>query len=178
MDYHKEIRYSYWGGFSILMIEGFFWILAGILGTLISINVGILLIIIVGTFFYPLGELFQRILKRPKIRRENPLNGLFTQIGLMIPFSFPLIFMVTKENINLFFPALTVVIGAHYLPFIYAYKLKTYWILASLLAAGGGFFGFAMPNNFYFCTYYTGSMLILFAIINYYLVQKEIKKIT
>ncbi len=174
MDSHKEIRQAYLGGFSILIIEGFLWILAGVLGSLISFKIGILLIIIGGTFFYPLGLLAQILLKRPKVKKENTLNGLFTQIGLMIPFSFPLIFMITKENVNLFFPALTIIVGIHYLPFIYAYKLKSYWILASLLVIGGSFFGFMLPDNFSYCAYYTGIVLIIFAIIHYFLVRKEI----
>ena len=50
---------------------------------LITSNIGILIIIIGGTFFYPLGLLVQILLKRPKVSRANPLNALFTQIGLM-----------------------------------------------------------------------------------------------
>jgi hypothetical protein len=176
MDYHKEIRQSYLGGFSILLIEGFFWILAGILWDFVSFKIGIFVIIISGTFFYPISQLLQNILKRPKIRKENPLNLLFTQISLIIPFSFPLIYLLTKENVNLFFPALTIIIGAHYLPFVYAYKLKIYWILASLLVVGGSLFGFIMTDNFYYCAYYTGGVLLLFAIINRYLIKKEINK--
>ena len=178
MDYHTEIRLSYLGGFSILLVEGFVWILAGVLGVLISVKIGILTIIIGGTFFYPLGQLVQLLLKRPNIRKENTLNALFTQIGLIIPFSFPVIFMVTNENENLFFPALTVIVGAHFLPFVYAYKMKTYWLLASLLVVGGSFFGFMMQESFDYCAYYTGSMLLLFAILNRYLTQKEIKNNT
>ena len=177
MDYHEEIRHSYLGGFSILIIEGAFWILAGIIGNLISIKIAILIIIIGGTFFYPLSQILQIILKRPKISKDNPLNLLFTQISLIIPFSFPLIFMTTKENVNLFFPALTVIVGAHYLPFVYAYKLKTYWILACLLVIGGSFWGFVMPDNFDLCASYTGTILILFAIIHLYLTKKEINSI-
>lgn len=175
MDFHTEIRHSYLGGFSILLVEGFVWILAGILWNFVSIKIGILVIIIGGTFFYPLGQLVQLILKRPKIRKENPLNLLFTQIGLVIPFSFPLIFLLTKENVSLFFPALTIIIGAHYLPFIYAYKLKTYWILAPLLVIGGSFFGFMIQDNSDYCAYYTGSMLFIFALLNRYITKKEIK---
>lgn len=176
MDYHKEIRRSYLGGFSILLVEGFIWVLAGILGNFISTNIGILVIIIGGTFFYPLGQLVQIILKRPKIRKENTLKALFTQIGLIIPFSFPVIFMITKENVNLFFPALTVIVGAHFLPFVYTYKLKTYWILSSLLIIGGSYFGFIIPDNFGYCAYYTGSIILLFAIINRYLTKREIER--
>ena len=174
MDYHKEIRHSYLGGFSILIIEGLFWILAGILGNLISLKIGILVIIIGGAFFYPLGQLVQVILKRPKIAKANTLKSLFTQISLIIPFSFPLIFLITKENVNLFFPALTIIVGLHFLPFVYAYKLRTYWILSSLLVIGGSLFGFMFLDISHFCAYYTGSLLLLFAIINNYLVKKEI----
>ncbi len=178
IDHHTEIRHSYLGGFSILLVEGFIWILSGILWKAISFKIGILVIIIGGTFFYPLGQLVQLILKRPKIRKDNPLNLLFTQIGLIIPFSFPLIFLLTKEKVDLFFPALTIIIGVHYLPFVYAYKLNTYWVLASLLVIGGSFFGFMMQADFFYCAYYTGSVLILFAIMNYYIVTKEIKNKT
>jgi len=176
MNNHTEIRHSYLGGSSILIIEGFIWILAGILWNFISFKIGILIIIIGGTFFYPLGQLVQLMLKRPKIRKENPLNSLFTQISLIIPFSFPLIFLLTKENVNLFFPALTIIVGVHYLPFVYAYKLNTYWILASLLVIGGSSFGFILQSNFFYCAYYTGSILFLFAILNLYLTKKEIKE--
>ena len=177
MNYHKEIRISYLGGFSILLLEGFFWILAGILWDFVSYKIGILVIIISGTFFYPLSTLLQNILKCPKIRKENPLNLLFTQLGLTLPFSFPIIFLLTKENVNLFFPALTIIIGSHYLPFIYAYKLNSYWILAALLVIGGSLFGFIAFDNISYCAYYTGSLLLIFANLNHYLVKKEIRKI-
>ena len=72
MGFHKEIRHSYLGGFSILLVEAFFWILAGIVNDFISIKIAILIIIISGTFFYPLGLLMQTILKRPKVKKENP----------------------------------------------------------------------------------------------------------
>ena len=46
-----------------------------------------------------------------------------------------------------------------------------------ILVIGGSFFGFMLPDNFSYCAYFTGSVLILFAIINYYLTKKEIEKI-
>jgi len=106
----------------------------------------------------------------------RPLAG--GNISLIIPFSLPIVLMVTLGNVNLFFPALTIIIGAHYLPFIYAYNLKTYWILSILLVIGGSFFGFILTGSFDYCAYYTGSMLLLFAILNRYLTQEEIKNNT
>ena len=99
MDYHKEIRHYYLGGFSILMVEGFFWIFAGIFRNLISFKIAILAIIVGGIMSYPLGQMVQQMLKRPKIAKKNTLKLLFSQLGLMIPFSFPLVFILTKENI-------------------------------------------------------------------------------
>ena len=175
MNSHKEIRQSFLGGFSILIIESFVWILAGLLGSFVSFKIGILLIIIGGMFAYPLALLLQTILKQPKVKKENKINGLFTQISLMIPFSFPLIFMLTKENINLFFPALTIIIGIHYLPFVYAYKMNSYWILAAILVIGGSYFGFMMPDDFGICAYYTSAVLFIFSIVNLFIVKNEIK---
>jgi len=176
MDFHKEIRISFLGGFTILIVESIIWFLAALLGDLISFKIGILIIIFGGMLFYPLGLLMQTILKRPKVKKENKINGLFTQIGLMIPLSFPLIFMLTKENVNLFFPALTIIIGIHYLPFVYAYKMNSYWTLAALLVIGGSYFGFMLPENFEFCAYYTSAVLFIFSIINLFIVKNEIKR--
>ncbi len=176
MDFHTEIRQSYQGGFSILLLEGIFWILAGMFWKYVSFKIGILIIIISGTFFYPLNLLFQFLLKRPVIRKDNPLNLLFTQISLIIPFGFPLIFMLTRENVQLFFPALTVLVGVHYLPFVYAYQMKLYWLIASLLVVGGTLFGFLLPGEMALCACYTGCVLILFAWINYFVVKKELSK--
>lgn len=175
MDYHKEIRQSYLGGAPILLMEGFFWILAGFIWDAISFKMGFFVMIISGILFYPLGQLLQIILKRPKISKDNPLKLLFTQISLTIPFVFPLILLTANGDYNLFFPALTIIIGAHFLPFIYAYQMKIFWVLASVLVAGGSLFGFMAPYNIHYCAYYTGVILLLFGFINGYLVSKEIK---
>jgi hypothetical protein len=44
------------------------------------------------------------------------------------------------------------------------------------LVVGGSLFGFIVTNNIHYCAYYTGSILLLFATINYYLIKKEINK--
>ena len=75
MDYHKEIRNIYLGGFSILIVEGIIWILAGILWRNVSNNSAIFLIVIGGMLFFPLGELVQRLLRRPKISEKILFRG-------------------------------------------------------------------------------------------------------
>ena len=125
--------------------------------------------------FFPLGELVQRLLRRPKISEKNPLQVLFTQISLVIPFTLPVVFMVILNNTNLFFPAIAIIVGAHFLPFVYAYKLFTFWILAPLLVVGGCLFGFLFVDHVAYCAYYIGILLVLFAFLNRSLILAEIK---
>jgi hypothetical protein len=53
-----------------------------------------------------------------------------------IPMSYPLIDMAMANNNNLFFSAFSILVGAHYLPFIYGYGKVTFGVLG--VALGGG----------------------------------------
>ncbi len=64
---------------------------------------------------------------------------------------------------NWFYPAFMVVVGVHYLPFVFLYGMWEYAVLAALLLGGGIAIGIRMPDHFTFGGWYTGSVLLLFA---------------
>ena len=55
--------------------------------------------------------------RRASLSRENPFNNLGMQVAFVLPFSMLLLVPVGFYNLNWVFPALMVLLGAHYLPF-------------------------------------------------------------
>ena len=172
----KEIRYAYWGGSTIMILEGVVWLTAGLVSAHVSEKIGMLLLLFVGMLFYPLGVLMQRILRRPKVSPKNSLRFLVTLASLVIPFSLPLVFMASLQNTNLFFPALSIVTGAHFLPFVYFYGMKSYWILASLLVLNGSYCGFFMNQHMELSVYLTGFILVAFSLVLLILTKREFSR--
>ena len=55
----------------------------------------------------------------------------------MLPFSMLLLVPVGFYKVNWFFPALMILVGAHYLPFATLYGMRMYLFLAGILTAMG-----------------------------------------
>lgn len=62
----------------------------------------------------------------------------------------------------------------YYLPFIYGYGMKTFGILSALLVIQGTLSFYLFPGMFSLSAFVTGGILILFALIHYRQVKKEI----
>jgi hypothetical protein len=75
--------------------------------------------------------------RRASLSRENPFNHLGMQVAFVLPFSMLLLVPVGLYNLNWFFPALMVLLGAHYLPFATLYGMRMFLFLAGILIAAG-----------------------------------------
>ena len=101
-------------------------------------RLGMAILFFVSMVLFPLTQLTLRLMWRPaKLRKENSLNQLATQIAFTVPIRFILVGAATLYRENLFYPASMVVVGAHYLPFIFLYGMPQFGLLAGLLIAGG-----------------------------------------
>jgi hypothetical protein len=69
------------------------------------------------------------------VSRQNAFNSLGMQIALVLPCSMLLLVPVGLYSLNWFFPALMVLVGAHYLPFATLYGMRMF--LAGILIAAG-----------------------------------------
>ncbi len=176
MDFHKEIRKTYYGAAPHTLCVGLLWITSGIVSKFASINFTVLFFFFACAVNFPLGELLRKAMKMENfLSKENNLPKLFTYLSLTIPLSMPIVYMACKYNINWFFPSFAVLIGAHYLPFVWAYKMPTFGILAGLIIAIGIICVLKYSDSFPIAAYMTGSTMILFAVIHYSLVRKEVK---
>jgi hypothetical protein len=176
MDFHKELRRTYFGAAPHTLCVGSLWIISGVISNYASKEFTILFFFIACGINFPLGELLRKAIKIPNVlSKENNLPKLFSYLSFTIPLSMPIVFMACKYNINWFFPAFAVLVGAHYLPFIWAYKMPTFGILAALIISIGILCAMKFSESFPIAAYMTGSTMIFFAVIHYIMMNKEVK---
>ena len=145
----RELRSVYVNGAIGQAVSGVVWSVSAALGTFVSVQAGILSLILGGTFIFPFTQLTLRLSGRSAtLSRENPLGGLATQVAFIVPVLIPVIGGATFHNADWFYPAFMVVVGAHYLPFVFLYGMRVYAGLATVLIGGGVTIGWLLPNTF------------------------------
>jgi hypothetical protein len=75
--------------------------------------------------------------RRASVSKENPFTSLGMQVAFVLPLSMLLLVPVGLYRLNWFFPALMVLVGAHYLPFATLYGMRMFLFLAGILIAAG-----------------------------------------
>ena len=76
-----------------------------------------------------------------------------------------LLLPVTQYQINLFYPAMMILLGAHYIPFVFLYGMRLFAFLAGILIGGGVCIAMLGANTFSTGAWSTGTVLVLFALL-------------
>jgi hypothetical protein len=146
-------------------VSGFIWLLSAALGTWVNDRYAILVLVLVGMFIFPLTTMVLRLLGRSSgLPSKHPFNLLAMQVAFIVPLNLPVIGAAALHNINWFYPALMLVVGTHYLPFIFLYGMWEFAALSAALIGEGVAIGFLLPNTFTTGGWVTGIILILFAL--------------
>lgn len=147
-------------------VSGTIWLVSAALGTWGSERYGILVLVLAGTFIFPLTQLTLRLMGRKAgLPRDHPLNMLAMQIAFIVPLSLPLIGAASLYNINWFYPAFMLVVGTHYMPFVFLYGMWEFAVLSAMLIFGSVAFGLWFSSTFALAGWFTAVLLILFAIL-------------
>lgn len=160
----QEVRTVYLGAFSGMIVTSVIWLLSSAAGIWLSTGYAIMVLILGGTFIFPLSQLLLKAMGRPAtLSKENPFGMLAMQIAFTIPATYPLIAAATIHNTNWFYPAFLVVVGAHYLPFIFLYGMWQFAILTVLLVGLGTAIGIYFPDSFTLGGWLGAAIYLLFA---------------
>ena len=163
-DAQQEVRTVYLGAFSGMIVTSIIWLVSSAAGTWLSTGYAIMALILGGTFIFPLSQLLLKAMGRPaSLSKENPFGMLAMQIAFTIPVTYPLIAAATIHNINWFYPAFLVVVGAHYLPFVFLYGMWQFSILTILLVGLGTVIGMYFPDSFTLGGWIGTGIYLLFA---------------
>lgn len=173
-DAQREVRSVYVGGFWGQLVSSVIWLVSAALGTWVTPKASILTVVIGGFFIFLLTQMLLRLSgRRASVSRENPFNSLGMQVAFVLPFSMLLLVPVGHYDLNLFFPALMVLVGAHYLPFASVYGMRMFLFLAGILIAMGVVVARYFSGTFSLGAWVTGLTLFVFAWIGRSIATRE-----
>jgi hypothetical protein len=170
----KEVRSAFFGGSAGQLIAGIIWALSAFISTWGTPRLGMAVLFFVNMLLFPLTQFTLKLMGRPaKLSPGNTLHQLATQIAFTVPIGFMLVGAATLYRENWFYPASMIVVGAHYLPFIFLYGMPQFGILAGLLIAGGIGLGLYGPNVFSLGGWISASIFTIFAFIGRRVILEE-----
>ncbi len=141
MDLHdaqNEVRWTFVGGAFGQIVTGAIWLLSAAFATWVSRSLAILTLLLGGMVIFPLTQLVLKLAGRPaSLSRENPLSRFSLHAVFAMMATFPLIYLAARSDLNWFYPAFMIVVGAHYVMFIHLYGMWQYAVLAAGLVGGG-----------------------------------------
>jgi hypothetical protein len=145
-------------------VSGGIWLVSAALATWGNQRAAIVFLVLAGSAIYPLTQLGLRLLGRPAgLPKGHPLNALAMEIAFIVPFCLPLIGAAALYNVNWFYPAFMLVVGVHYMPFIFLYGMWEFGVLAALLIGGGVAIGMLLPHSFSVGGWVGAAALLAFA---------------
>ena len=169
------MRSRFVGGFYGQLVSGILWIVSASLATWSSPRASITTLVVGGFFIFPLTELLVRIGgTKQSLSADNSLRELGMQVAFVLPASMPLLGPVGLYRLNWFYPAMMILLGAHYLPFMFLYGMRTFAALAAMLIGGGIIFALYWTTSFGVGAWYTGITLLVFAFVGRVIVLREI----
>jgi hypothetical protein len=152
------------GGFMGQLVSGLLWLASAVAATWSSPRSAITLIVVGGFFIFPLTRLgLASIGHRVAVTPGNPLNALGMQVAFTLPLSLPVVGAAALYRLDWFYPAFMVILGAHYLPFVFLYGMRVFAVLAALLVSGGIVLALYVPSSFATGAWVTSGLLLVFA---------------
>lgn len=162
----REVRTTYAGGFYGQMVSAVVWLASAGIGTWASPKSAMLTLVLCGFFIFPMTTWILALLGRPhSLNSDNPFKHLGWQLAMVLPLSMPLLAPITAFRPTWFFPAMMVLLGAHYLPFTTLYGMKSFTVLAALLSGLGIAIALLGPHIFAAGAWMTSIILFVFAFV-------------
>ena len=166
VDAQREVRTHFVGGFHGQLVSGVLWLSAAALAQWSTPCAAITALVLGGFFIFPATELLIRLSGgTAPLSPANSLRSLGMQVAFVLPLSMPLLLPVGRYRLTWFFPAMMILVGAHYLPFVFLYGMRMFAVLAAVLVAGGVVIAMYLPSAFSIGAWFTGAVLLVFALI-------------
>lgn len=175
-DAQQEMLTRYTGGFYGQLVSGVLWLASASLAAWSSPRAAITTLVVGGFFIFPVTELFVRIAgEKTVLSAANSLRYLAMQVAFVLPLSMLLLLPVSLYRLNWFYPALMILLGAHYLPFMTLYGMKMFAALAALLVGGGVVIAMYWSSSFSVGAWFTGVTLLVFAGVGKAIAQQQLQ---
>ena len=175
-DAQRDVRTTFLGGFAGQLASSLIWFLSAALATWVSTSSAIVVLVVGGVFIFPLTQLLLRFMGRPaSLGSGHPMNQLAMQVAFTLPLNLPLVAAATACRLTWFYPAFMIVLGTHYLPFMFLYGMWQFGALAAVLWGAGIGLGLYGPPVFSLGGWFTAIALLVFAFVGRRIVLREVK---
>ncbi|HEY1804165.1 MAG TPA: hypothetical protein VGG45_06750 [Terracidiphilus sp.] len=175
-DAQRENRRVFVGTFWGQLVSSVIWLAAAAFGTWSTPRASILTAVIAGFFIFPVTLLLLRLSGGPaSLSKENALGKLGMQIAFTLPITMLLLVPVADFRLNLFYPALLILLGAHYLPFTFLYGMRMFIPLCAILVSSGVLIALYLPQSFPLGAWVGGMVLFAFAWIGRGVAHREMR---
>lgn len=134
----SDMRRGYLSGAPGLFVSGTVWLAASIVAALVSLRPALWTLLVGGMMIFPLSVVLTKLLGRAgQHTKGNPLGTLAGEGTVWFVAGIALAFVLGLTRMDLFFPAMLMLIGGRYLTFQTLYGLKLYWACGGALLALG-----------------------------------------
>jgi hypothetical protein len=140
------------------------WFASAAIATFVDPKTGFWALAIGGAGIFPLTQALLLLAgRRASLSQQNPLGHLAMQVAFTVPLVLPVAGAAALHRAGWFYPACMVIVGAHYLPFVFLYGMKTFAVLAATLTCAGLAIGFLAPAEVVMGGWVGGVVLFSFA---------------
>ena len=162
----SEVRTAYRSGSVGQIYSGIVGLASAAAWALSTPTVGIVTLLVGGFFIYPVTSAVSRLFGGAgRIDRGNPLSELGVTAPIVGPLCMPIAGAAALHDINWFYPAFMIVMGAHYLPFSTLYGMRSFiWLGAGMWITGIAV-GWWMPESSVMAAGVTGAALVGFGLV-------------
>src|SRR5262245_54556748 len=165
-DAQRDSRTVYLGGFVGQLASSIVWFASAAVATFVDPLVGFWALALGGVTILPLTHATLRICGRPTaLAPGNPLGGLAMQVAFTVPITLPVAAAAALNQRGWFYPGCLVIVGAHYLPFVFLYGMRTFAGLAAVLISAGYAIGMMAPDRVVLGGWVGGVILFVFAFV-------------
>jgi hypothetical protein len=161
-----DVRRLYSGGFQGQLVSAVIWLSAAAAAQWFSTTSAVVVLFLGGTLIFPLTWLVIRLTGRPaSLPPGHPMAALAMQIAFTVPIGLVVVVALLSGHGELFFPASMVIVGAHYLPFVFLYGMRLFAYLAAALVVPGVLLLLWVPAPAPLGGWLTAAVLAVFAFL-------------
>ena len=173
-DAQRDVRSAFLGGFVGQLVSAFLWAVSAAFATWGSPRQAIIVLVVGGFFIFPATQLGLRLLGYSgRLAPSNPFGQLAMQVAFTLPLTLPLVGAAALYRIDWFYPAFMIVLGAHFLPFVFLYGMPMFYALAGVLISAGVVIGRFSPGPWHLGAWVTAVTLLVFGVIGRVLLSRE-----
>ncbi len=162
----KDVRDTFLGGFAGQLVSAAMWGASAAVCTWHSFHLAEIVLVVGCFFIFPLTQLLLRSMGHAyALPKGHPMNALGIQVAFTVGLTLPVLIGIAALRPAWFYPAVMIVVGAHYLPFVFMYGMWQFAGLCAVLVASGVAIGMYLPTPLSFGAWLTAALLFLFAFV-------------